>query len=51
MPKSKDEIVSEIQRNLDEFQEKFNPNSRGYLLTTSTSPSTILFTRVTHRQD
>ena len=23
MPKSKDEIVSEIQRNLDEFQEKF----------------------------
>lgn len=22
MPKSKDEIVSEIQRNLDEFQEK-----------------------------
>ena len=35
----------------DEYNRSFIPNSRGYLLTTSTSPSTILFTRVTHRQD
>jgi hypothetical protein len=29
----------------------FNPNSRGYLLTTNTHSATILFTGVTHRQD
>ena len=38
-------------RNFEVLALTFNPNSRGYLLTTSTSPSTILFTRVTHRQD
>ena len=39
------------QLSVERICDCFNPNSRGYLLTTSTSPSTILFTRVTHRQD